>query len=138
MSEKSMYHERAERIVKGVIKNDRDSYEHIGREHDPKVAEKMAYAAKPLIDSAMESLELKPNSEGMATFTLPDGSKTFNKEPGVVDEDGHEFSYREIAGWAHLGHEAANDVQVEHYDKLVRATELRRQADRLEREAAEV
>jgi len=138
MSEKTSFHMQGERQVKAMIRNGRDNYEIIGREPNPRVAEAMAHAAKPLIDSAVESLKLDPNSEGMAIFELPDGTKALNKEPGVTDDDGYEISYRQIGEWVKQGHESADRVQREHYDKLAKAAELRKQADQIEREAAEV
>lgn len=126
MSEKSEIHRKGEAQVRADIKQGDSNYEIIGRESDPMVAEAMAYAAKPLIEDALESLELKPN-DGLATFEI-DGKKVLNKLPGVVTEHGTEVPYTQIRGNVADAHDAANKVQVEYYDKVAAARQAVRDA----------
>lgn len=125
MSEKTSFHIRGERQIRGDIKrggskHSGDYYQMVGREHDPRVAEAMAYAAKPLIDDTLDDLKLEPNSDGMATFEV-DGEKMLNKLPGVVTPSGHEIPYSAMKQKVAEAHGKADAVQTRYYNRLVAA-----------------
>jgi hypothetical protein len=88
----------------------------------------MAYAAKPLIDDALESLD-NPANEGLAIFTTSDGKVLgYNKSPGVVNQYGYEVPYATIKSDVTAAHKKASDVQTGYYDKVDAAQKVLEEA----------
>jgi hypothetical protein len=129
ITEKPDIHQREERRVKAAIRNGGDAYEYSGRESDPRVAEAMAYAAKPLIEGALNDLD-NPANEGLATFSTSDGKVLgLNKLPGVVNERGYEVPYVSIKSDVLDAHKKASDVQTGYYDNVDAARKAVRAAE---------
>lgn len=125
------YHRQDEQRVKAAIRNPDGQYEHIGREEDPKVAEAMAYAAKPLIDNVLEAANNGvPNNDFLVTA---EGHLTGS--PTVTYDHTHDFgsgngyvgkktaTYGELTADVNQAHQAANKVQTEYHDRVNAAQE---------------
>lgn len=130
----SDFHRKGAQDVKRAIRNPDGQYEHVGREEDPKLAEAMAYAAKPLIDNALEAVNNgEPNNDFLVTA---EGHLT--GPPTVTYEHAHDnldgYVNKRTSGFGELkadvdqAHQAASDVQVKFHDKIAQAKELERQA----------
>lgn len=123
----SDFHRQGEQRVKAAIRNPDGQYEHIGREEDPRVAEAMAYAAKPLIDNSLNAMNNgTPNSNFLVTaeghLTGPP-TVTHNLEHEGLDYGyGQKTStYGELAADVTKAHQAADKVQVDYYNKVADA-----------------
>ena len=125
----SSFHKQGESKVKGAIRNSSESYDLVGRESDPRVSEAMAYAAKPLIDNVLHTLN-KGEPNPLAIMKDPKtGEKRLSAVPGVkVENYTRVTSYGELVKDVQSAHKAANEVQVGYYDKLDEAKRLQDEA----------
>lgn len=130
----SDYHRQGEQGVKSTIRNGDGEYQHVGREQDPRVAEAMAYAAKPLIDNAVQTMN---ENEANGLAVTAEGHLT--SAPGVVTEDylGRKSttSYKELEERVRQGHRAADAVQTDYYDKVTTARKAVKDAEQAFHEA---
>lgn len=126
MSEKSSFHTQAEKGVKATIKHGGEiPGEFVGREPNARVAEVMAYAAKPLVESALSDMQNEPNI--LNTLEI-NGEVGLNDAPGTVSAYGSKRYYRDMANDVNRGYQAANEVQESYYSQVADAQKVLEEA----------
>ena len=125
-------HNNAERRVRAEIAHPKEiDNGYIGREDNPRVAEAMAYTAKPLIESALAELNSKQGTADEFVGWVKDEASTEKNvkmhplsDPVIVNAQGETTSYRALRSQVKQAYEQAGSLQEKVYDDEFEAREI--------------